>query len=296
MSEIKILDVGDFHGRFPNKLLKIAKRKDIDLIVSPGDFAGDNELNKLYFKYVYGTNKPLSDFIGKKKAKKIEDRSFNTGSKVLKTLDSLGKPVIIATGNWDYSKWFDIGSKIKLNKDEKAYIKKFYCVLNSCENVILIDFSTKKEKGVEFAGYPRSSYPGFVSKRYRRSLIKKHGRKARRYVKSMNNDNKRYYSKLSKLIGKNTVFITHNAPYMTRLDKIKQGPMNGEHYGSWLAKRIIIDRKPFLAICGHMHEDQGIIRIGRTVVVNGGAAYEGKGSIISIDTETKKVKSVKLIR
>ena len=40
---MKILIIGDFHGKFPEKLKKIAKRKDIDLVVSVGDHTGITE-------------------------------------------------------------------------------------------------------------------------------------------------------------------------------------------------------------------------------------------------------------
>jgi hypothetical protein len=82
---------------------------------------------------------------------------------------------------------------------------------------------------------------------------------------------------------------------MTKLDKIKQGPQKGKHYGSYLARKVILELKPILVICGHMHENPGIIKLGKTVVVNPGPANEGRAAVIKIDLERKKIKSVKLI-
>ena len=35
------------------------------------------------------------------------------------------------------------------------------------------------------------------------------------------------------------IFLTHNAPYNTKLDKLKVGSQKGEHYGSYLDKLMI---------------------------------------------------------
>jgi hypothetical protein len=73
-----------------------------------------------------------------------------------------------------------------------------------------------------------------------------------------------------------TIFLSHNVPFNTKLDLIvnKASPMNGHHYGSNLARDMIIKYKPFLCIGGHMHEHYGICKIGRTIVLNAGYGME----------------------
>ena len=63
------------------------------------------------------------------------------------------------------------------------------------------------------------------------------------------------------------------------------------HFGSKLARRIINLYQPILSFGGHIHESCGKDKIGRTTLINPGAAHEGKGAIIDIDEG--KIKSVR---
>jgi Icc-related predicted phosphoesterase len=269
---MRILAIGDFHGKFPSKILKRVNKEHFDLIVSPGDFCYDRELDRLYFKYVYGSSIALSSFIGKRKNDLLESRSLNAGFSVMKKLNSLGKPIIAVTGNWDPVDFEEIG--MPEFKDPNS--KRFKDFTNKLR-VKIIDFKGTKYSGVAFAGYPRSTYPG----------------KPRTGFNKVNADNKRYFKIFRKLVNEDTIFVSHNCPYQTTLDKIKKRKVQrGEHYGSYLAKKIIVELKPRLVICGHMHENQGMQKIGRTLVVNTGAAYENKAALIDIG---KKI-SVRFIR
>jgi len=49
---MRILVVGDFHGKFPKKLQNQIKKEKADLIVSLGDFSSWS-LMKLFFKHGY---------------------------------------------------------------------------------------------------------------------------------------------------------------------------------------------------------------------------------------------------
>jgi Icc-related predicted phosphoesterase len=291
MNELRILAIGDFHGKLPNKLFNLAKSDKIDVIVTQGDFSGNAELSRLFFKYVYGMEISLSEAIGKKKADALEKRNFQSGVGVIKKLDSIGKPVIAITGNWDYSKWHDVGSRYKYLDEERKYINRFYSFLSKTKNIFIVDFNHKHISGINFVGYPRSSYPGMITKKKI-----KNDKKLLKKINLTKKDNKSFYTRLRNLFNKNTVFISHNVPFKTKLDVIKRKIEKGKHYGSYLARKVILDLKPMLTICGHMHENQGIIKLGNTPVVNVGAANEGEGALITLDVEKKKVKSIKLIR
>jgi uncharacterized protein len=108
----------------------------------------------------------------------------------------------------------------------------------------------------------------------------------------INADNRKYFKIFKGLVDDKTIFISHNCPYKTELDKIKKGVQKGNHYGSYLLKKIIVELKPSLVICGHMHENQGMQKIGRTLIVNTGAAYENKAAIIDLNNRIK-VKFIK---
>ena len=63
---MKILAIGDFHGKFPRKFEKLIKREKIDLVVSNGDFF-PFIYRDLWFKHCYHTDVDLWEVIGRKK-------------------------------------------------------------------------------------------------------------------------------------------------------------------------------------------------------------------------------------
>lgn len=75
------------------------------------------------------------------------------------------------------------------------------------------------------------------------------------------------------------IAVTHVPPYGTRLDRL----WLGNHVGSHTVREIVEREQPTLLLCGHIHEAQGVERIGRTSVVNCGAAKAGHFARIEID-------------
>lgn len=284
---MRILAIGDFHGKFPEKLMRKIRKEKFDLIVSPGDFGGNKKWEKIFWKYVYGTELSMEDVIGKEKVNELEKQSFESGKKVLRKLVKLNKKIIAVRGNWDPQDLNDIG--FPNHKD--AYSKQFLYFTKKF-NIKIIDFKKYKFQGVRFIGYPRSTYPGKVNKHITKKFEGKYGKEAKKIFIRINKDNKKYFLKFKKLIDKNSIFISHNCLYRTKLDKIQKG----KHYGSYLAKKVVEKFKPFLVICGHMHENQGKQKIGKTWIVNTGAGIDGKAAIIGIDSKKKKVKSIELLR
>ncbi len=94
------------------------------------------------------------------------------------------------------------------------------------------------------------------------------------------------------------IFVTHIVPYRTKLDKITakdaDKAVKGKHYGSKMFRKIIEKYQPVLSLGGHMHENQGKQKLGRSLIVNPGAAVDGKAAIIEV--EGKRVKNVRFIR
>jgi len=64
-------------------------------------------------------------------------------------------------------------------------------------------------------------------------------------------------------INEEKIIVAHQPPYMC-LDK----GTNGHFYGSSSIKNMILDKKPSIFFCGHVHEDFGVKRLGNTLVVN----------------------------
>ena len=82
------------------------------------------------------------------------------------------------------------------------------------------------------------------------------------------------------------IFVPHAPPFNTKLDRI----FTAAHVGSTAVRAFIEKHQPDIAVCGHIHEARGKDSIGKTQIVNCGAA--GKGYYAAIELgETVKVKN-----
>lgn len=87
---------------------------------------------------------------------------------------------------------------------------------------------------------------------------------------------------LINLIHKRSVLITHVPPFKLQ-DKI----FIGSHGGS-KELRIFIDKcMPRLVLCGHIHEDPGVIKLENTTVVNCSLGKRTEGAIVEINHDIK---------
>ncbi|MBI2105391.1 metallophosphoesterase family protein [Candidatus Woesearchaeota archaeon] len=93
---------------------------------------------------------------------------------------------------------------------------------------------------------------------------------------SKNIELEKLISKIKKVsIGKKFIFVTHQPPYNTELDKMPNG-----HAGSISARKFIKKIKPIMCICGHLHENENKFdKIGKTLIINPG----NKGKQININ-------------
>ncbi|RMD46212.1 hypothetical protein D6829_00065 [Candidatus Pacearchaeota archaeon] len=89
--------------------------------------------------------------------------------------------------------------------------------------------------------------------------------------KEYEQDKKKVFS-LFRKTKKPVIFLSHNVPYNTRLDKINnpKSPLNGGHFGSIIVREAVEKFQPPLCIGGHMHENFGKTLIGKTLVFNAG--------------------------
>ncbi len=75
------------------------------------------------------------------------------------------------------------------------------------------------------------------------------------------------------------VVLAHVPPHDCRLDRTA---VCG-HVGSRALRRFVDEHQPGLVICGHIHEARGTERLGRTLVVNCGAAAGGYYAVVRLD-------------
>jgi Icc-related predicted phosphoesterase len=280
---MKILAIGDFHGEFPSKFNKIIKKEKIDLVVSNGDFFPFS-YRKTWFKYCYGKDTELWEVIGKKKYKQWILKDLKAGEKALKKLNSLHIPVITVYGNLDYTRNWSDSQDVKTQRlwrwDNQNFFSK---IIRKYKNIHLFSYSYFKFGDLVFIGTYGSSNKGDPkSKTYKRNF-----KKMKKLFDKFKRENRE---------GK-VIFVGHNVPYNTKLDKasMRAHPkVAGKHLGSKMIKELIKKYKPILYLGGHMHEAHGKQKVGRTLCINPGAAHEGKAAIINL--EGNKIKSAKLIR
>ncbi|UCD20959.1 MAG: metallophosphoesterase [archaeon] len=307
---MRILVIGDFHGHMPVFLNKIFKKEKPDLIVSQGDFSGNDRISKIFFKYYYAKNSRERKKIPKKIRNlkiKLERKSVESGIAILKKFKKLKKPFYAIRGNWDpvpYQWYYDIGGDSQIEKD--PYLNKFNRVFE--KGFELIDFKFKDLKDFVIVAGSSSTHPGKIDKKSLNRFLNKYKETDPVYAKRRIEIKKRQYHLREKRLikafqkarksKKLTIFLTHNIPYNTKLDVIMAKNADkrakGQHYGSYLDKVMIKRFKPNLVICGHMHENPGIIKIGKTTVVNPGASLDKRYAVIELGKN--KIKSVKLRR
>lgn len=83
---------------------------------------------------------------------------------------------------------------------------------------------------------------------------------------------------LRPLMEGNAILVSHPPPRGV-VDVVH----SGDHVGSTSVRAVVEEFQPPLVLCGHIHEARGVDRVGRTTVVNPGAAREGHGALVEID-------------
>ncbi len=306
---MRILAIGDFHGKYPEKFLKKLRKEKFDVIFSVGDFCGSEKASKLFFKYYYASTEEKINNLPKKvkneieKAKKI---AIDDGIKVLKKLEKEDVPIYFVHGNWDPVAYEgDIGT-LKENLDDKKDIRRFDNSLG--KKVKAMDFKMKDFGDFVLVGGASSSYPGKIDKKSLDRFFKIYSEESPKIVKRWIATKKIHYARRkkrhvdsfqkAKKLKKPILFLTHNSPYGTKLDIIRDKKAHklakGRHYGAYLERLMIIRFKPDLVICGHLHENFGKDKLGKTLLVNTGAAH--KNQAVIIDMNKGKVKQVKFFK
>ena len=280
---MKILAIGDFHGKFPEKLKKEARKAD--LILSTGDFADTDKRRKIIFKH--WTSKKWWEVIGEKKAKKLEKESFYSGVRILKELNKICKKSYVIWGNGDFYK--------EHGTSEPDSIMPGYYEdrLKRMKNILLIDRKKKKIGKMCIIGHG-----GYVDvTEFIKHPIDREKKKQKIRLKRYEESERELFNLFKAKKPKDFIFLIHYTPYkIFDIAHYKSSPMHGKHVGFEPYNQIIRKYKPLLVICGHMHEYQGMKKLGKTMIVATGPAFEGKAAIIEIDEKKRKVINVKFIR
>ena len=259
---MKFLVVGDLHGNKPNIYFE-----DFDAIIAPGDFCSDT-LRKYMFQALKEKLKNPEcktewyDIVGKREARKMIEKSLSDGRKVLEYLNSFGIPVYVVPGNWDWTK--DKNSEWNFLRQDhyNAFTKGFSNIVDVHTKIIDI-------RDYQIIGYGISSGPEYPQ--YKEDLEKLKPKELAKRKKEYERDLKEV-SFLFEKASKPIIFLSHNVPFNTPLDKIKdkKSPRYGYHYGSLIVRKMIDKYQPLVCIGGHIHENFGKCKIGETTCINAG--------------------------
>lgn len=303
---MRILVIGDLHGRKP-----IIKIKDFDCMVVVGDVCDDSKIGPLYKKYFklfkenpnleFGADSFFISEIGKRKFKQYERESLEEGYKILKYLDSFGKPIFMIAGNWDQSYG---PTKIKnLEESDYTYRKAFYDfylgdkinpkLIKGLKNIKNCMYKNNELKGINFFGYGLSSAPEKTGSRKKKlKLTKKQITILKKSYNKLFDKLVRAFNKIEKRFP--LIFITHDIPYNTKLDvgKDKKSHVYGKHLGSTIARKFCEKYQPLICVGGHIHEGKGKDKIGKTIVLNPGFGQNAQ-ILIDIDEDKNRVRKIK---
>lgn len=277
---MKILAIGDFHGKFPGKLVKTARRKDISLILCIGDLGGSKKLLKIIFKYF---KKKWWDIVGEEKAERLVLQDYKSGKKIIDKLDSIGKTIYIIPGNWDF------GNRERWERTAGLKLENYPKLISKKKNLVFFNRTLKEINGFNilfFGGMVTAGtyiLKGIFKEKEREKFIKKNNKEI---IQLMGYSRKNI-----------DILLAHYPPYGF-FDKVKykgENPMKNKHVGFRGYTKFIRKNQPALFICGHMHEYQGKAKLGKTTIVSIGPASEGKAAIIELDEKRKRVKKVKFL-
>ncbi len=281
---MKLLVVGDLHGQKPK-----IHFNDFDAIIAPGDLCSDRATKYIFRNLRKQRKNPEYktewwDEIGRQKAKQILDGAFKDGRRILEFLNSFGKPVYLIPGNHDQTGFKEYEwPRYRENKWPK--------LIKGLENLNDVHFRKKSIEGFDIIGY------GIVSGPEIPQYKEDEARLTKKELRDKIRDYKENKGKLISLFEKSknpVIFMPHNVPFKTSLDKItnKESPKYGYHYGSVIAKELVEKYKPLLCIGGHMHEHFGKQRLGKTTVINAGFGAK-VNTLIDLDEEKGKIRSIK---
>jgi len=285
----KFLIIGDLHGIKPR-----IHFKDFDAIIATGDFCPwSKELREVYtITYKEFLEDPYNyrewwEVVGKRRAREIIRESIATGREILEFLNSFEKKVYIVPGNTDWTRE-ESKSYLKLNWN---FIKQdhFERLVEGLDNIVDCDGKIIDLEEYQIIGHGKCNGPELFKYRDYNKIFKKEDieKNRKNYLRLL----ARYDGLFQKAIAKEKpiIFLSHNVPYNTPIDKItdKKSPRYGYHYGSLITREMIEKYQPLVCVGGHMHEHFGICKIGGTICINAGY---GEDANILMELEEKKIK------
>jgi len=255
MLEMKVLAIGDPHGDL--KKVKTIPIDDVDLILLTGDLGSANLMRKMAFDNIERQKKGLEEKeYSPHQRKRAFMEAYSSSMKVVKYLARFA-PVYTIYGNVESSNpetrktSNEIGLTLPFLTDDLKAIEGVRVINNKIAN-----FDRVRIGGLQYfvdTNWVQDFKPKEYEKRMKKA--KKQTEKARRILR---------------WFGEVDILVHHQPPHGV-LDKV--GPMAPKHWrGKHAGSKLILDylkrKQPRYAFCGHIHEGEGMRKIGRTEVHN----------------------------
>ena len=149
---MKILVIGDLHGKITSSLKKEISKSEFDFIIGVGDYAGIDDW-KPWVDYIFKLKnradaKSPQEFFGKEGFKRLMKKDFKAGEDVLKFLNNLGKPGVYVFGNGD-DEWYNYPFSKDLLPARKSRIN----FLKRIKKIKEMTYKVKKHNGISFLGF-----------------------------------------------------------------------------------------------------------------------------------------------
>lgn len=257
---MKILAIGDPHGDL-KKVQKIPL-KNIDLILLTGDIGKADLMRKIAFENIERGKAGLEEKeFPLDQKKKAHMEAYESSMRIVKYL-ARHAPVYTIFGNVEMhnKEVRDLSNKINLD------LPFLYNDLNAIDNVRVINNRIASFKGIRIGGLEYFIDTNWVKEfkpdqyKERMKNAKKETDKAKQVLK--------WFDGLD-------ILVCHQPPY-GYLDKVtaKFAPRHwqGKHAGSKTILNYIKKHKPKYVFCGHIHEGEGMKKLGNTETYNLGIA------------------------
>jgi len=263
---VKLLIVGDCHGKIPD-----LPEEDFDAVLCVGDICGDDEgVRELMFEAAE-TGEEWYEALGEEEARESVESSLEEGREVLEYLSSFEKPVYVVPGNWD---WTGENSEWEFLNGNR-----FQELLEDFEKVRNVNFNKYDLAGFVVIGYGPCPAPELPQ--YADNIPDETGDLVRDYRES-----RMRLDQLFQQAEKPVIFLTHNPPFDTELDEVKE-ENEIRHYGSLLVRDMVQRHRPVFTASGHIHESEGKYRLGDIICVNAG--LESAATVELEDFEVEEI-------
>ncbi len=263
---MKIGLLADIHGseKNLNQLLNHFKKEKVDLVLIAGDIAATVSYKLIIRSFIATKKLSRSNYAtyAYSSALDLFDRfQIKSLKKILKRLNRCSFPSIIIQGNSE-----TVNASLFLKEESERSSNLFFI-----DNEIL----ELPEFKFTFIGYS-----GTLPAVYRRAFASPGEKPLAQMREELEGMEK-------KIKGTNPIiFLTHDAPYGTKLDIIKS---RNEQGGNKALTEFIERVKPIINVHGHIHENRGAARFTETFLINPGAVVDGRGAIYDSEKTTLRM-------